>query len=117
MGSRAVVDRLPRRDGRSGTIRRDRPARRASSTPAPAGGSSRRADLERQLLDRVRAALTAADFWAEFGTAWVCLDCELMPWSAKAQELLRSQYAAVGAAGTAALPHAVAVAGGGRPVA
>jgi protein phosphatase len=31
-----------------------------------------------------------------------------MPWSAKAQELLRSQYAAVGAAGRAALPRAVA---------
>ena len=31
-----------------------------------------------------------------------------MPWSAKAQELLRGQYAAVGAAGRAALPHAVA---------
>ncbi len=31
-----------------------------------------------------------------------------MPWSAKAQELLRSQYAAVGAAGKAALPQTVA---------
>ena len=31
-----------------------------------------------------------------------------MPWSAKAQELLRSQYAAVGAAGRASLPKAVA---------
>lgn len=30
-----------------------------------------------------------------------------MPWSAKAQELLRSQYAAVGTAGRAALPQAV----------
>jgi protein phosphatase len=30
-----------------------------------------------------------------------------MPWSAKAQELLRTQYAAVGAAGRAALPRAV----------
>src|SRR5581483_11430806 len=40
-------------------------------------------------------------------TTWVCLDCELMPWSAKAQELLRSQYAAVGAAGRAALPQAI----------
>jgi protein phosphatase len=65
-------------------------------------------DLERQFLDRVRAALTAADFWDIFGTTWACLDCELMPWSAKAQELLRSQYAAVGAAGRAALPRAVA---------
>ena len=31
-----------------------------------------------------------------------------MPWSAKAQELLRTQYAAVGAAGLASLPRAVA---------
>ena len=30
-----------------------------------------------------------------------------MPWSAKAQELLRSQYAAVGASGSAALPAAI----------
>jgi protein phosphatase len=65
-------------------------------------------DLERQFLDRVRAALTAADFWDTFGTTWACLDCELMPWSAKAQELLRAQYAAVGAAGRASLPRAVA---------
>jgi protein phosphatase len=64
--------------------------------------------LERQFLERVRAALTAADLWTMLETTWVCLDCELMPWSAKAQELLRSQYAAVGAAGRAALPVAVA---------
>ncbi len=37
----------------------------------------------------------------------MCLDCELMPWSAKAQELLRSQYAAVGAASRAALAEVV----------
>src|SRR5690606_30759495 len=47
----------------------------------------------------------ASGFWEDFDTSWVCLDCELMPWSAKAQELLRSQYAAVGAAGKAALPN------------
>ncbi|HEX4592588.1 MAG TPA: polynucleotide kinase-phosphatase [Gemmataceae bacterium] len=64
--------------------------------------------VERQFLDRVRAALTAADLWAALDTTWVCLDCELMPWSAKAQELLKTQYAAVGAAGRAALPRAVA---------
>jgi protein phosphatase len=63
--------------------------------------------LERQFLYRVRTALTAADFWDTFNTTWACLDCELMPWSAKAQELLRSQYASVGAAGRASLPHAV----------
>ncbi len=68
-------------------------------------------EIERQLLDRIRAALTAANFWADFETTWACLDCELMPWSAKAQELLRTQYAAVGAAGQASLPRAVGVLG------
>jgi hypothetical protein len=63
--------------------------------------------LERALLDRVRAALTTTDFWSRMDTSWTCLDCELMPWSAKAQELLRTQYAAVGAAGSASLPRAV----------
>lgn len=66
------------------------------------------APLEAQFLDRVRLALTAADLWTMLNTTWVCLDCELMPWSAKAQELLKTQYAAVGAAGQAALPKAVA---------
>jgi len=64
--------------------------------------------LERQFLDRVRSALGAAGVWSKLETSWACLDCELMPWSAKAQELLRTQYAAVGSAGTAALPRAVA---------
>ncbi|MCA9173301.1 MAG: polynucleotide kinase-phosphatase, partial [Planctomycetales bacterium] len=59
-------------------------------------------ELESQLLERLRAAMTASEFWDEFQTSWACFDCELMPWSAKAQELLRSQYAAVGAAGRAA---------------
>jgi len=63
--------------------------------------------LEQQFLERMRSALTVADFWTAFKTDWVCLDCELLPWSAKAQELLRHQYAAVGAAATAALPNVV----------
>jgi len=64
-------------------------------------------DLERRFLERLRASLTAAGFWDENNTSWACLDCELMPWSAKAQELLRSQYAAVGAAGNASFPAVV----------
>jgi protein phosphatase len=63
---------------------------------------------EKAFLARLRDALSAAGFWEEFATTWVCLDCELLPWSAKAQELLRQQYAAVGAAGRAALPQSVA---------
>jgi len=63
--------------------------------------------LEQQFLMTVRAALDNSRLWDELGTDWVCLDCELMPWSAKAQELLKQQYAAVGAAMAAALPPAV----------
>src|SRR5205085_6150765 len=65
-------------------------------------------ELERQFLARLRAALTAANLWTALETTWICLDCELMPWSAKAQELLKTQYAAVGAAGRASLPQSVA---------
>jgi protein phosphatase len=63
------------------------------------------AELERRFLDRVRQALNASDLWGRLETTWACLDCELLPWSAKAQELLRTQYAAVGAAGSASLPR------------
>lgn len=69
------------------------------------------ADLESRFLDRLRVAMTASGFWEEFNTSWACLDCELMPWSAKAQELLRSQYAAVGAAGNASVPKVVSTLG------
>lgn len=66
-------------------------------------------NLEIQLVERLQIALNQANFWDEFNTDWVCLDCELMPWSAKAQELLRRQYAAVGASSNAALSEAVSV--------
>ena len=66
------------------------------------------APLESEFLERVRAALERAGIWDELKTDWVCLDCELMPWSAKAQELLRLQYAPTGAAARAGLSEAVA---------
>jgi protein phosphatase len=53
--------------------------------------------------------MTRVDFWTEFNTQWACLDCELMPWSEKAQDLLKTQYAAVGASATAALSDAINV--------
>ncbi|PHS02285.1 MAG: polynucleotide kinase-phosphatase [Blastopirellula sp.] len=64
-------------------------------------------ELETQFLERIRSAVTAAGFWDQFNTTWACFDCELMPWSAKAQQLLQTQYAAVGAAGNASLPEVV----------
>lgn len=66
------------------------------------------AALEAAFLDRVRTALTRAELWNRLDTTWVCIDAELMPWSAKAQELLVTQYAAVGAAGREALPPVIA---------
>ncbi|HYF77264.1 MAG TPA: polynucleotide kinase-phosphatase [Symbiobacteriaceae bacterium] len=65
------------------------------------------AALEQAMLERLAAAMERAGLWQELETDWVALDCELMPWSAKAQELLRQQYAAVGAAGRSALSDAV----------
>jgi protein phosphatase len=63
--------------------------------------------LTRALLDRLRGACADAGLWDELGTDWVLLDCELLPWSVKAEDLLRNQYASVGAAARAALPVAV----------
>ena len=78
------------------------------------------AALEQQALAVVAEAIGAAGLWEELATDWAVLDCELMPWSAKAQELIRDQYAAVGAAARGALGEAVAVlvraAGHGVPV-
>jgi protein phosphatase len=75
-------------------------------------------DMQDGLLGRVRAAVDAADLWAELETDWLALDCELLPWSAKALELLKTQYAAVGASSRAALAVAVQEleAGAGRGV-
>ncbi|NVO29696.1 polynucleotide kinase-phosphatase [Hymenobacter lapidiphilus] len=66
-------------------------------------------ELETAFLARLRDALTTAGFWDKFNTDWVCLDAELLPWSAKAQELIKNQYAAVAAAANAALPQVEAV--------
>ena len=65
--------------------------------------------VERALLARVSGALEASGVYEELATDWVVLDCELMPWSAKAHDLIRLQYAAVGAAGMASLEAGASV--------
>jgi len=65
--------------------------------------------LTAKLVDRVRAAAAEIGLFDELGTSWLLLDAELLPWSAKAEQLLRDQYAAVGAAARTALPAAVSV--------
>ncbi len=105
MGSRAVV-----------VVCRDEAAARRRFGVAGEGGivytrTGRRFfdDLatEAALLQIVRDRVTAAGLWDELASDWFCLDCELMPWSAKAQGLLREQYAAVGSAAVADAAAAV----------
>ncbi|GLY27920.1 polynucleotide kinase-phosphatase [Kineosporia sp. NBRC 101731] len=59
------------------------------------------------LLARVRSALESTGIWNELETGWLLLDTEILPWSLKAGDLIRQQYAAVGAAAGASLPLAV----------
>ena len=106
MGSRAIVvltknadaarKRFGIEEGESGVIV-TRTGRRFFNDPT----------LETAMLDRLSSAITDARLWDEMHTDWICLDCELMPWSAKAQDLLRSQYAAVGAAAKSSVPAAM----------
>ncbi|GAA2652375.1 polynucleotide kinase-phosphatase [Paractinoplanes durhamensis] len=93
MGSRAVVRVSRTGDGDAIWTRTGRPF----FGPA----------LDVPLLARVRAA--AAELFTELDTDWLLLDCELLPWSAKAGGLIREHYAGVGAAGRHALPAALAV--------
>lgn len=58
-------------------------------------------------LSRVRGAVESAGLWDELGTGWLVLDCELLPWSAKAMELIQRQYAAVGSAAHAGLSASI----------
>jgi protein phosphatase len=66
------------------------------------------AALEKQFLGRIQAAVTKSGLWGELASDWLCLDCELMPWSSKAQALLRLQYAPTGAAARAGLAASIA---------
>ncbi len=105
MGSRAIVV-ICRSEGAA--------QRRFGSAPGATGACYTRtgrpvftdAALEAALLEQVGSAMERAGLWQELRTDWACLDCELMPWSAKAQALIEQQYAAVGATGRVALSAA-----------
>lgn len=58
-----------------------------------------------ELIDRLRHA--AAPLFESLETDWLALDCELLPWSVKALDLIKTQYASVGAAASHALPEAL----------
>ncbi|MFE0025579.1 polynucleotide kinase-phosphatase [Amycolatopsis sp. NPDC059021] len=110
MGSRAVV--LVCRDAEAGR-------RRFGATDGAAGVIHTRTgrpffasddqELGVHLLDRLRDAAGAAGLWDELDTDWLLLDAELLPWSAKAGDLLRRQYAPVGTAARTVLPTAISL--------
>ncbi|WP_028802228.1 polynucleotide kinase-phosphatase [Streptomyces sp. 142MFCol3.1] len=114
MGSRAVA--LVCRDASAARERFGAPGPSGAGTTGPTGSLYTRtgrpffADdaVTEEILGRMRAAATEAGLWEELDTDWLLLDAELMPWSLKASGLLRSQYAAVGAASGAAFPGALA---------
>lgn len=103
MGSRAVM--VVCRDEEAGRARFGIAAGGviATRTGRPFFDDARQAEV----LARTRAAIEKAGLWDELGTSWVVLDAEIMPWSAKARELLRTQYAPVGAAARASLDGSV----------
>jgi protein phosphatase len=92
MGSRAVL--LVRRDG-TGVVH------------TRTGRAFFDDTVERSVLSSTAGAMSSAGLWDELDADWVLLDTEIMPWSAKAIELIRSQYAAVGTAARSALPAVV----------
>lgn len=59
--------------------------------------------IEEALLAKLDTAMQTSGLWDELATDWIVLDAELLPWSAKAGDLLRQQYAPTGTAATQAL--------------
>ncbi len=56
---------------------------------------------EAEIVARVGQAMDRSGLWTVLGTDWVLLDAEIMPWSAKAQDLLQRQYRPTAAAAAA----------------
>ncbi len=109
MGSRAVV--LVCRTPAAAHARFGAPGGEAGAVWTRTGRAFFPGARTASLVDRLRTAAEEAGLFDELDTSWLLLDAELMPWSAKAGQLLRDQYAAVGAAARASLPRAIEVLG------
>jgi protein phosphatase len=105
MGSRAVVV-LPR-DAAAAERRFGAPGGATGAVYTRTGRPFFDPALTEQLLLRLRAAAEDTELFDELSTDWLVLDAELLPWSAKALDLLKHQYAAVGAAARSVLPAVV----------
>lgn len=104
MGSRAVL--LVCRDAEVATRRFGASGAATGAVYTRTGRSFLTSPLTEQLLARVRVAITTAGLWESLRTDWLLVDAELLPWSLKADSLLRDQYAAVAAAAELMLPVA-----------
>lgn len=104
MGSRAVL--LVCRDGAVAARRFGATSGETGAVYTRTGRSFLSPPLTELLLSRCRAAVEGAGLWQELDTDWLLLDAEILPWSLKAEALLREQYAPVGTAARAALAAA-----------
>jgi polynucleotide kinase-phosphatase len=102
MGSRAVV--LVTRDA----ARFGAPGGWPGTVYTRTGRSFFDPETTEDFLQRLDAALDRAGIWAELDSAWLLLDAEILPWSLKAGDMIREQYASVGAAAAGAFPVALA---------
>lgn len=64
------------------------------------------AGMRDAVLDRAIGALDRAGLFEELASDWMLLDAEIMPWSAKADALIKGQYAPVAAAARVGLMQA-----------
>ena len=77
-------------------------------TGRPFFGPGEDTAFETELLARLRSAADGCDLWGTLQTDWFCLDAELMPWSAKAGDLLDEHYRPVAEAARMGLAGATA---------
>lgn len=103
MGSRAVMllsrnpDRFDAPEGWLGTLH------------TRTGRQFLAAEHEHRVLQQAHEAVERAGLWDELDSDWVLLDGELMPWSLKAESLIKDTYASMAASAIAATDASVAV--------
>jgi hypothetical protein len=102
MGSRAVV--LLARD----PSRVDAPAGWRGVVHTRTGRPFFDTELSERFLLELSDAAQRAGLFDELASSWLLFDAELLPWSLKADDLIRDLYASTGAAANDALPRAVA---------
>ncbi len=91
MGSRALL--IVARDAATARARFGTDDGKAGAVYTRTGRGFFRSDSdEAEVVARVGAAMTASGLWDELQTGWALLDAEIMPWSAKAGDLLRNQF-------------------------